>query len=691
MSRYDYSGTYGKPVSVVSYDVGPGTRTYVTRVEERVQQVCRPSAMGYAYYSAIKAEKEGRPREVDNFITKILDEVNGSTVSTTTTRSFEPVRDLYGLPAKGNPTKDGRRGYYVEYTYVGSRNYGDPYGQQNDYGVPNQSDNTRLKSETPRDYQPPKTRWETTSRPIYGTPPYNPPRVEYHSSKSYGEEPESPRDYGYPNNELKSEMAKDYGVPYNQWDTSSVKPVSPKAYEGSDDQWSRPLKPISVHQPPYSRSLDNQGDYSPVKPYSSDGYGTLDSEKGGSPNNRWGNSPSKPIYQTRPYEDNIGDRDGYRGNSSSLKPQSPNNYGVSDNQGGRSSSPNYGQQTSASMKPQSREGSADPKNYRGRSPSPEYEHPPRNNLVGGVASDKWGNSPLKTQSPRDYGTRDNQWDMPSSPAANKGDGTPRGREVKLESPRAYEVPSDQKERSVSPGYEHPPRNGIGAIPSNTWSNSPRDNQWGNPSSPVASKNDGTPDDRQVKLGSPKDQKGRSVSPGYEHPPRNEILGSRAPSNRWDSPSLKVQIPRDHGSPVNQVGSPSSPVYNAYNEQKNVQPNVAVRNGVPATGNRPNVTNNAYNPEPKGDYGGNSTTKPSSGYQPSPLSQATSQTKYSVYSAPVSQVVTMKPGVVDNMEAQRRYGNVGAPSKSYSYIDKEEHGKPVITSRDALKKYNGSFF
>ncbi|KAK9735351.1 hypothetical protein RND81_04G200600 [Saponaria officinalis] len=686
MSGYDYASRSGyaihtsKPVSVVSYDAGRGTRTVVTRVEERVEQVRKPSTRGYIYSSAGKAEKEGRPREVDDFITKILDEVDGPSVATT--RQNDSGCD-YKFGA--NP-----RSYYaVEYVYVGSptgsgipRMYGDPYDVKEfsslvydnppksyygGTGRDNPSDYSRVKSEALRDYDVPKTRWERSSYPNYDASPYVLPPVESHTSRTYDAKPE---------NRLKSDP-KDYGAPSNRWIDSSVEPLSPNAYESPGNHWSRSSKPV-YGNPQQNTQLGK----------SNDGYGVdLGNQKGrpsspeyehpprneiiaGAPNNRWSNSPLKTSYdQTLPSIDR------QRGDSS-LKPQSPKGYGVSDCQGGRSSSPNYdppqskvlgegpknsgysplkpsfgqappnddmggpsyGRQNALSAKIQSPTSYGAPGNQRGGSTSPDFEHPPRNDIMSGVSNNRWGNSPVET--PNNLGSKSLGRDYDSRPPnAYKDNGASDGRRsnspTKFGSSKGYQVPNDQTGRSVSPMFELPPRNEI--------------------VTPL-----------RVRIPQDHGSDNNGVSIGVDSPSPNGNVDGVA-NNRWSNSPVKTQSPRDYVPRGNQWSSgPSSPAYNAGDDQPN-------------------------------DFGGSNKIK-SSGYQASPLSandkprdnagdQRVSsgvplQPKYSVYSGPASELVTVRPRVIDSREAERRYGHLDAP---------KDQGRHVITSRDALKKYNGYIF
>ncbi|KAL9233257.1 hypothetical protein vseg_008278 [Gypsophila vaccaria] len=765
MSGYDYASRSGyaihtsKPVSVVSYD-GRGTRTYVTRVEERVEQVRRPSTRAYVYSSAMKAEKESRPKEVDDFINKILDEVNGPSVTTTTRRSDNGFANKFGA----NP-----RAYYeVEYVYVGSptgsripRNYGDPYDlkELSSYvydnppksyygGQDNPSANSRMMSDIPRDYEVPTTQWERSSYPSYDASPHVPPPVESRASRTYDAKPD---------NRLKSDW-KDYDSPDNRWTDSSVDPRLPNAYKGPGSHWSRSSKP--VYDKPQPNSLLGK---SPLKPEAPTGYGDSDYQ--------W----SKP-----------------------LKPK----YDESSN-----STPAGTQQVNSTVKPSNNGYGSDLSNQKGQLPSREYDHSPRNEYIGGASDNLRGNPPLKKtyealpsidrqrgdssvkpQSPKGYGVSDSQSGRSSSPSydspqrkvladgsKNWGNsplkptfdqpsyGQQSSPSVELQFPTSFGGPGNQRDGSLSPGFEHPPRNDImGRVPNNRWGNPPMEtpnspnslgskslgHDYDSPAPNDAYKGNGAPDGRRsnspTKFGSstgyhvPNDQKGRSTSPEYEHPPRNEIvtplrvkipqdhggednqvsigIGSPSPTgnadavanNRWGNAPVKTQSPRDYGPRGNQWSSPSSPpVYNSSKGQKNEQPNVAARSGTPAS---------AYDHEPKGDlqnkdnqrndFGGSNQIKPN-GYQASPLSQqsnrasdnprdfsgdqkvstaASLQPKYSVYSGPASELVTVRPTVIDSREAARRYGHMDAPYRAY-----EDQGKHVITSRDALKKYNGYFF
>ncbi|KNA25504.1 hypothetical protein SOVF_006220 [Spinacia oleracea] len=291
----------GRPFS--SYDVAHGTRTYDTRVKSH-------GATGYDYPT-----NHGRPREVEDFITQILDEVNEpSGFATGQNIGPNPNWGRHSNPVQVYPTIDYGSDYYP-YGHE-DRSPGLVYDQfphgismkakaHRDYQVPKKWDRSPHFVDNPwSQYKSPETQWN----PIYGG-----------FSDGRGNFIEKPR---YHNS---------YEIPDNRWDwLSSYDQPPPNGNVGM----------------PYNNQVDGTARYMYDHPLPN-------GNAGGVPNSRWGMKPeshkSYGVPSQHQYRSSIPifDHSNHPGGASSrlgnslMEPQYPMVHGISNNQWDRTSSPDY--------------------------------------------------------------------------------------------------------------------------------------------------------------------------------------------------------------------------------------------------------------------------------------------------------------------------------------------------------------
>lgn len=648
----------GRRRAVSDYGRSPGTRTYVRKVESYVQEIrkSKPAyssvTMGFPSKESGSFNSDGRPREVHDFLMKILTEVNGPPHKTSDPNlgtnqgehnfSHEPpartsapnlervdVHEVhqrfgpYGTsqmkvdPTSGPPVRpsdptQGRGRYIFPVKEEIRDNYGDGhrYGSSLTKAEPTMHYGYECNGSPRKSEKDHNNQWGQSSSPDYDHQPQGGYGVPNRQGAGYGLNSNAPRSlspiYSHPpqmNNQLPHDkwgnplksQTQDYGAPNN---SSPRKPSSFKDCEVQNH--GRGGSPVKLDTP-YGYGVSPNNTYA-AKPEKPKEYKIPDSQWGnpetrdhGVRSNKWDTS-SNPIH------------DHPRGNTKKQLGGSTMNSrgnGLSGNQWDRSSSPIYSHPGNNPSSPKNQWGSSwvqtqspgnygDPSNQNGKSSAPIYSHPQNNPLS---PQNQWERSSVKTQSPGNYGVPNSQQSKSSNPVYDhpqNNSSRPKNQLesslVKTESPGNYGVPNNRQGKSSTPVYNHPQNPPSG----------PKD-QWG--SSPVKTQSPGD-------YGATVNQLGRSSSPVYDHL-RNNPSGPKDPLG---SSPVKTQSPKGYGLSSNQWNRASSPPnYDHLPKNKQHQPpQVTCRDGVCTLNNKPRAPHSAYD-EPKGDTNRFPITKPASYY------------------------------------------------------------------------------
>ncbi|CAO2832710.1 unnamed protein product [Amaranthus hypochondriacus] len=562
------------------------SHTYVTKIESRFADASHVNID-----ASLDKYNYGRPREMEDFITQVLDEVHGLPGLTTSPNE----RQKWGRHS--SPVKLWVQGYGSDYHYGSSPmkskildDDGDHYDYgvynpppQRRYGVPKKTywDQSQLKSEPFIDHEDPKLKDYPLNR--YKSPT----KVEI--LKDYGG-PKNHRDKSSNSIYIDHTPKNQYlGVlnhrrTNNRWDNYVGRPRSPNSYEfpsnhqenlssydcspqiADDDGQDKLSQHVHNYAPPSENicgNLNSKWGNSSMRPQPPKEYGLS--------NRRW-NGSSSPVYDHPPIPKNAGAHQYNHRENIIMKHQPSQDHRVSDKQWDRTSSPVHGHpqlggniegvlcnqsRDNSLMKPQLLKDYKFSNKQENKSSNPIGDHlsPTRN--YGRVPSNQWDDYLVKSQPSKDYGSFDKQWNRSSSPthehlsSISNSDGIPSNcwgnSMMKPQNSKDYGSSNSQFNRSLSPIHDHPfPNKNTEGVPSKPWDNSltkPQPSKeyevsnklWSRPSSNVL---DHPPPNKKID-DVPSDQQGNSVMKPQP------LKGVGLPNNQWNRSSSLI---RDHPPP-----------------------------------------------------------------------------------------------------------------------------------------------